>query len=72
MMPLWYSSERAEGPPMRRRQSVKHLKREARKEESCSVLMQLIIWWKMAETIWGVREPLCLPQERSMGASLKS
>ena len=64
-------SHRASGPLTTRRDSEKYLYNEARKVESRSVLIPLINWRNVAETIWFVSVPLSFPQERSMGINLR-
>lgn len=57
-------------PPIIPSESEKHLNTDARKEESVSELMQLMSWWKLAETICVVSVLLALPQDSNMGTSL--
>ena len=57
-------------PDATRTQSAMHRKREARKDASVSFRAASMSWWKMAEVIWGVRVPACLPQTRSIGITL--
>jgi hypothetical protein len=70
MIPLWNSWERVLGPPIILSESAKHLNRDARKEESVSEVMQLMSWWKLAETICGVSVLLDFPQDSNIGTSL--
>jgi hypothetical protein len=61
---------RALGQPIILRESAKHLNRDARKEGSVSELMQLMSWWKLAETICEVSVLLDFPQDGNKGTSL--
>ena len=52
-------------------ETQKYLYSDARKVESHSVLIPLIVSWRnVVETIWFVSVPLSLPQKRSMGINL--
>ena len=51
MTPLWNYCDGASDPPMTRRDLEKYLQSEARKVESCAVLMQSMSWRNVVETI---------------------
>jgi hypothetical protein len=52
--------------------SVKHFNKDTRKEESVSELMQLMNWWKLAETTCVVSVLPDLPQDSNIDTNLNT